>query len=241
MFLHRQLAVRTSKAPTLAQLHADDHRYWNWELDSTDVTKAPIWDSESGFGSDGESSMSQGAILNGYCVNDGPFQNLEIPYLDEKYYPHCLSRGFLSGDDLLEQSENLSTHKIEEVLSLNDYNEFNLGLENGPHLAIPRSIRGDFSLLTAPSGKRLGKVIRDTTLINCVDPVFFLHHTQLDRIWWRWQASRPARKFEYAGAASHGSEKPATTSDELDMGGLARMIPVSAVLDAANGMLCYTY
>ena len=78
-------------------------------------------------------------------------------------------------------------------------------------------------------------------LIMCLDPVFFLHHAQLDRIWWRWQAIRPARKLEYEGAASHGSEKMADVTDELDMGVLAPMIPVSDVLDAASGTLCYTY
>lgn len=36
---------------------------------------------------------------------------------------------------------------------MNDYEAFNLELEDGPHVAIPRSIRGDFSLLTAPSGR----------------------------------------------------------------------------------------
>jgi len=151
-------AVCRASYPNLLPTHlppANDNSYWNWELDWTDVTKAPVWDSETGFGSNGESSISQGTVLNGYCVDDGPFRHLEIPYLDEKYYPHCLSRGFLSGDELRNQSENLSPQKMEEVLGLEDYNSFNLGLENGPHLAIPRSIRGDFSLLTAPSGKRI--------------------------------------------------------------------------------------
>ena len=32
------------------------------------------------------------------------------------------------------------------------YEAINLGLEDGPHIAIPRSIRGGFSLLTASSG-----------------------------------------------------------------------------------------
>jgi tyrosinase len=75
-----------------------------------------------------------------------------IPYLDNKYYPHCLSRGFLKGEELKNQSKMLSPEMIEELLSFEDYSSFNLGLEHGPHLAIPHSIRGDFSLLTAPSG-----------------------------------------------------------------------------------------
>jgi tyrosinase len=32
------------------------------------------------------------------------------------------------------------------------------------------------------------------------DPLFFLHHTYLDRVWWQWQqANWPARKYDMAG------------------------------------------
>ncbi|KAJ4366488.1 hypothetical protein N0V83_008124 [Neocucurbitaria cava] len=129
--------------------------YWDWQLDWQDITKAPIWDGEHGFGSTGVPDKSARAILSGYCVTDGPFKDIMIPYLDEKHYPHCLSRGFLQGEELKNQSMMISPDALESLLSLDDYESFNLGLEHGPHLAIPRSIRGDFSLLTAPSGKLL--------------------------------------------------------------------------------------
>lgn len=132
---------------------ADERRFWDWQLDWEDITKAPIWNSEHGFGTTGYAEPSSHAIVGGYCVRDGPFKEFVIPYLDEKPYPHCLSRGFLVGDDLKNKSTMISPEIVEGLLSLDNYNEFNLGLENGPHLAIPRSIRGDFSLLTAPSGK----------------------------------------------------------------------------------------
>jgi tyrosinase len=121
-------------------------------LEWENVTASPIWDSDHGFGSNGVPERSDRAVLDGYCVIDGPFQHYEIPYLDEIYRPHCLSRGFLEGDELKAQAEQLHPDKIESLLDVEDYESFNLGLENGPHLAIPRSIRGDFSLLTAPSG-----------------------------------------------------------------------------------------
>ncbi|PVH93604.1 Di-copper centre-containing protein, partial [Periconia macrospinosa] len=199
--------------------------YWNWELDWSNITQSPIWDSTTGFGGDGSpSSSTKGPILDGYCVSDGPFAGLQILYLDSNHYPHCLSRGFLHEDELLEQAEQLKPEKLEVLHRLDGYEEFNLGVEHGPHLAVPRSIRGDFSLLTAPS-----------------DPVFFLHHAQLDRVWWRWQAVKVKRKMAYAGLAARGSESRAETSDLLDMGGLAPMLPVSEILDTTSGLLCYTY
>ena len=74
-----------------------------------------------------------------------------------------------------------------------------------------------------------------------IDPVFFLHHTQLDRLWWKWQSSHPKRKLDYAGIASHGSHKKASVDDLLLMGGLARDIAVSQVLDTNGDLLCYQY
>jgi tyrosinase len=119
------------------------------------VTKAPVWNDEHGFGTTGDAQQSKHAILKGYCLVDGPFKDFTIPYLDDKYYPHCLSRGFLEGEELKNQSKMLRPDMIEDLLSLHEYESFNLGLEHGPHLAIPHSIRGDFSLLTAPSGKHI--------------------------------------------------------------------------------------
>jgi tyrosinase len=119
------------------------------------VIQAPIWDAEHGFGTTGDATQSDQAIVQGYCVVDGPFKDFEIPYMDEIHYPHCLSRGFLEGEALRNQSTMLRPDMIEGLLSLKDYSAFNLGLEHGPHLVIPRSIRGDFSLLTAPSGMTL--------------------------------------------------------------------------------------
>ncbi|KAF2204311.1 monooxygenase [Delitschia confertaspora ATCC 74209] len=198
--------------------------YWNWELDWEDVTASPIWDAEHGFGSNGQPNKSKEDIVKGYCVSDGPFKEWEILYLDEEYYPHCLSRGFLTGEELEAQSESLVPERIEELLDVPNYNSFNLGLENGPHLAIPRSIRGDFSLLTAPS-----------------DPVFFLHHTQLDRLWWRWQSRERTRIAQYEGLAAHHSHESASITDLLKMGGLAPDIPVLRVLDTESEPLCYRY
>jgi hypothetical protein len=128
-------------------------RYWDWQLDWQDVTQAPIWDDKHGFGTTGVADQPERPILKGYCVMDGPFKDFVIPYLDDEVYPHCLSRGFAQGEELKNQSKMVSPDVIENLLSLNSYDAFNLGLEHGPHLAIPRAIRGDFSLLTAPSGK----------------------------------------------------------------------------------------
>ena len=126
-------------------------RYWNWMLDWEDVTKAPVWDPENGFGGNGDPDVGE-SIVKGHCVTDGPFAMLEVLYLKSELKPHCLSRGFESGTALAQLGQGLRPQVLEDLLAMGDYETFNLGLEDGPHISIPRSIRGDFSLFTAPYG-----------------------------------------------------------------------------------------
>ena len=132
--------------------------YWDWTLDWEDITKAPVWSSDLGFGGDGNRQHEQN-LLNAHCVTDGPFANLNIPYIEDIYYPHCLSRGFETKYNLSIQGEFLRPEYIEKLLANDDYEEFNLGMEHGPHIAIPKSVNGDFSVHTAPFGEFLSLCI----------------------------------------------------------------------------------
>ena len=85
---------------------------------------------------------------------DGPFAELEVLYTGADYKPHCLSRGFQGGEKLARLGQGLKPEVLKEVLGQPSYEEFNLGLEDGPHLIIPKCIRGDFTLFTAPYGTR---------------------------------------------------------------------------------------
>ena len=125
--------------------------YWNWALDWQDITKSPIWDADFGFGGDGNPSDGE-LVLEGHCVTDGPFSHLMNPYLDAEYIPHYLSQDFEHGRELASNGSWFSPEALEALLRVDDYETFSLGMEDGPHIEITRSIRGDFSPLTAPSG-----------------------------------------------------------------------------------------
>ncbi|KAF2749222.1 monooxygenase [Sporormia fimetaria CBS 119925] len=198
--------------------------YWNWRLDFTNITSSPIFSPRTGFGGNGSPSLSTESILDGYCVSTGPFSFTPIPYLDDEFHPHCLSRGWLDGDELREQAWELRPEAVDALMAEERYEGFNLGLEHGPHLAVPRTIGGDFLLLTAPS-----------------DPVFFLHHGQLDHLWKQWQDRDQRRVLQYSGVRAHGSEEMAEVTDLLDMGGLAKSVHVSDILRTDGDFLCYTY
>ena len=125
-------------------------RYWDWSLDWEDVTHAPVWDTSLGFGGDGNGKDLES--IHGHCVTDGPFARLKVLYVEKFPYPHCLSRGFATRDNLTRFSAALEPTALDELLRTPDYATFNLGVEDGPHLSIPRSIHGDFSTVTAPAG-----------------------------------------------------------------------------------------
>ena len=73
------------------------------------------------------------------------------------------------------------------------------------------AIRGTMVLMTSPN-----------------DPIFFLHHANIDRLWAEWQATHPAKTYEpksgYAGnnadsaMAPFGDMRPQQVEDVSDLG-----------------------
>ena len=75
-----------------------------------------------------------------------------------------------------------------------------------------------------------------------LDPVFFLHHTQLDRLWWTWQRAHPEKRLaEYIGKAAHNSTEKASLADVIPMGGLGPDVTVRKLMNTEGGALCYGY
>ena len=74
------------------------------------------------------------------------------------------------------------------------------------------------------------------------DPIFFLHHAQIDRIWWKWQQyDLPRRQNMYTGSFKPRSEEQASLDDIVSIGGLAPDVKVSEIVDVRSDIFCYTY
>lgn len=203
--------------------------YWDWTLDWDDLAHSPVFDRTTGFGGDGDPKGDITIGNSGRCVIDGPFAGLQAKFYDVKYKPHCLSRGFRTDDGRLGVIDGslISPDSIEEVLQIDGYEEFVTSMESKVHDAIPFGIAGDFETFTAP-----------------YDPLFFLHHTQLDRLWWLWQQRRPdVRLAEYTGHKLKHSIEMASLDDKIKMQSLAPEIEVREMMetDKEGGMLCYGY
>ena len=79
--------------------------------------------------------------------------------------------------------------------------------------------------------------------MNPIDPIFYLHHTNLDRIWRKWQEIDPSsRLYQVSGRSSITPPYQNVTLDfGLDMGGFAPTKPIREVMDIHSGPMCYTY
>ncbi|PMD16629.1 Di-copper centre-containing protein [Hyaloscypha hepaticicola] len=199
--------------------------YWDWTLDWENITRSPVWGPESGFGGDGNKT-GEITLGHGRCIVDGPFAGQVALFYGTRYDPHCLSRGFGNGDKEGEFSGiGVRPEVVENILKQDSYEKFFLDFENGPHSVIPNGVRGDFFSFTAP-----------------YDPVFFLHHTQLDRLWWVWQKTDFKKRVKaYGGRITHHSNEQASLKDILHMGGLVDNLPVMSVMSTESDLLCYKY
>ncbi|KAK0749115.1 hypothetical protein B0T18DRAFT_479243 [Schizothecium vesticola] len=187
--------------------------YWNWY---------PV----TGFDGNGVDTGDNGIRKR---VIDGPFKDWRPAYWHNSFQPHWLSRDW-SPPQFGEPELRGARYSPAEMATVNNntvFDDFRRTLENGPHAAVHGGVGG------AGDNRGLG----DMGLNNASpsDPLFFLHHTQVDRLWWLWQQKNPSvRIMEYNGnfPTPDGSPGPALSlNDKLPMGGLA----------ADGAKLCYKY
>ncbi|TVY61108.1 Tyrosinase-like protein orsC [Fusarium oxysporum f. sp. cubense] len=234
--------------------------YWNW-FETGDFATNPLFDgSETSMSGDGEFFKHNGSVSGtgliflpsgngGGCIKKGPFagatanlgppspgmDGMEATATPLEYNPRCLRR-------------DLSRYTIDKWMTLpNLYNvtlgdasrsiqimqdEFQgrfpdrfLGLHGAGHFAIG----GDSSDLYSSSN----------------EPVFFLHHAMVDRVYWIWQALHPKQARDIAGTITIGNRPPsrdALKSDPLNMGVNAAEITIDDALDTMSGSpFCYIY
>ncbi|KAK6850538.1 monooxygenase [Apiospora arundinis] len=191
--------------------------YWDWTLDTADVSKAPVWDAVMAFGGNGNPAIDpMGRDTSKKCLVDGPLKNFEVAYTMKGLNPHCLTRNWNSG---IEAPGNMladayTKEVIDGISALSNYKDFRYKLEGGPHGAIHSAVGGDMSPATSPN-----------------DPIFFLHHAQIDRLWTQWQQENPRRK----------EPGEASLKDVMPYLDLVPDIKVSEVMSTQTSRICYTY
>jgi len=212
--------------------------YWDWSLDSPDFAASLLWDPITGFGGNGNTE-SDPESSNSCCVIDGPFANTTRYWhskenghgFDVNPSPRCFSRAFVTGEKKEEYQDRVNATALDHVLSQPTYGEFLDQLESRAHNSIPQWIMGDFILMTAPN-----------------DPVFYLHHAQVDRLWWMWQHQGDgSNMYEYEGTGENTrvytniTHTQSSLDDFISIGQLADDVRAKDLMSTQSDMLCYIY
>ncbi|KAK0657809.1 hypothetical protein B0T16DRAFT_386283 [Cercophora newfieldiana] len=204
--------------------------YWDWVADSSAPAQAAVFDPVLGFGGNGNDTTDNGGLPR---IQNGPLRNLRPTYWNREVQPHWLSRDSAPGYPEFGVIEmfgyNYNQQVVDEVMAETVYDDFRRQLESRPHAAVHGGVgggRGDMGLQDASPN----------------DPLFFLHHAQVDRLWWIWQQQDPStRTNAYNGFREDGQGPAATLDDVLPMLGLAPDGVVRDYMDVKGGTLCYTY
>ncbi|TEB19464.1 Di-copper centre-containing protein [Coprinellus micaceus] len=224
--------------------------FWDWPRDadgSKPLKESPLFDAATGFGPDGtpgtyttlpnadplppgfNTSLPPYTPPQWNCVTSGPFANLTLHLGPGKSqnFDHCLTRAVQEEFRYLLQTPN-----IKNIMSQKDYDSFWNSLDGWPFKDWALHDGGHFAVS--------GDLTNYYTSPN--EPLFYLHHSGLDRLWWKWQHSKPGRLQEIGGRSSplppYGKVTPAL---QLSFGALAPPITVGRILDTSYEPYCYAY
>ncbi|KAH7014498.1 uncharacterized protein B0I36DRAFT_378185 [Microdochium trichocladiopsis] len=216
--------------------------YWDWTLDTDGLRFSPVMAAENGFGGDGSDTRTEPNAdpkdkRPFRCVSDGPLANIRPYYVaitpkEMKAGGHCLFRKLPEVSEPEAFKKMMEGSIIEPALSnvqaSGNWSTYAWALEGGPHGVIHASLGGEMNPTTSPN-----------------EPLFFLHHAQIDHLWWLWQQEDTSKRLtEYNGPAFHFNEegsREVSLDDVLPMYGLVeRELTVREVIDT-YGELCYSY
>lgn len=262
---HR-LYVQTFEDQLRSQCGYDGvHPYWNWTKDTFDFPHSPIFSSSEydGIGTWGDPSKD-------YQISDGGWKDIRLAYP----VPHPLRRNYTNqpflfepypstpgaqplSDDAIMMNATFTNEIVDAIVSgsTGEYIDFQALLENfsGPHPGVHLIFGGDMGG-TCPYGLATPPCYPGPKW-SPNDPVFFLHHAMIDKIWYDWQHRDSCNKNAFGGGSVSfqvnttqtyaeyptGSPPWLNTSSVIPSDGMWEETKVSDVMDTVGGKLCYIY
>ncbi|KIL85506.1 amino acid transporter protein [Fusarium avenaceum] len=150
--------------------------YWDEPFDAGNLTASIMFDPEAdiSFGGNGTGPNS--------CVQDGPFANTTLHIQDDlSYAENCLRRIF---DD--EQFSGGAQSAVDACMAKETFIDFWHCIERGPHSAGHGGVAGTMISVSVSPG----------------DPIFWLHHTYLDKLFWDWQSQNLTTRLTEIGGSN---------------------------------------
>ncbi|CAN8103806.1 unnamed protein product [Discula destructiva] len=206
--------------------------YWNEMADIHSLANSEVFDAYTGFGGNGASGAG--------CVADGPFAGLVL-HLNSDYEsrPYCLWRNFDQ-----RQFSAAAPANVNECYGMATFNDAWPCYEGHPHDAGHNGIGGVMADVAIAPG----------------DPIFYLHHAYLDKLFWEWQQAAergleavggPNRQVgvqnsqpmpDSAFTTNNGDNGTSTTAGHvLWMAGIMENVTISDVMDLTGDVICAEY
>lgn len=227
--------------------------YWEWGLDCGNMDKSPVFDgSEYSLGGNGEFVPNHRAAIGGAkagtgggCLKKGPFSNLKVNLGPTganplRYNPRCFKRDL--NDDVCRKWASIrnttdvllytSTIAIFQSATQGEGargdggRTFGTGVHSGGHYAISGDPGSDFHF-------------------SALEPGFYLHHGNIDRMHFIWQNLDWEKRQTIAGTGTMFNNPPSPQSkltDNMGFEPLHRNLTIGATMDTVGGTpLCYVY
>ncbi|TFK24173.1 Di-copper centre-containing protein [Coprinopsis marcescibilis] len=202
------------------------------------MSASPIFDATTGFGGDGvpgtytpppDPHNEAGIIPRIYrgCIGDGPFKDTKIHLGPGKLVTtHCIVRGISEGT-----RRGMTSANVAAVISLaGTYERLRVMVDsfaNGMiHGAGHATVGGEMLNIYSAGA----------------DPLFYLHHANLDRVWWKWQQADPEKRmYDVSGPTTQGGKEEVTLDFMLDFPALGPNVTVREIMDAGQAPGCFEY
>lgn len=189
----------------------------------------------------------------GGCVTSGPFKDMSVNLgpvamqLDDgttvgnadvyAYNPRCLKRDLTHA---INRRFANATGVVSLILGTNNIEDFQMQMQG-----IPGS--GDIGVHGGGHYTIGGDPARDL-FTSPGDPLFYLHHANIDRTWWIWQTLSKKKRTSAEGISGTGTflneppSPPTTLQTPIDMGFAAGPpVTMGDLMSTTAGPLCYIY
>jgi len=222
--------------------------YWDWSRDSADLLSSPIFETDPAHGL-GHSGDCTSAPSSDCVVQDGAFAPANSHFSLSYPVRHNLRRNLTLITGWFEHehpaNETISLANIRNITerTTGDFFRFQFAMTQ-MHNHLHNFVGGDLAG-TCPKAIPEDKCEEGYTPN---EPLFWLHHAQLDRLWSNWQSLHPSNFFAFSGVPlnTHNLTDPrydlnASITYMMQYDRLSVPVPVSSTFDHSTPPFCYKY
>jgi len=234
--------------------------YWNWTQDAANFYGSNLFKEsapKSGLGGWGNPSRD-------FEVPDGGFSNFKLSYpsfhtLRRNFtlqpYLASASSPFFANDSATFANVTFTQSEVDKMINgfVGDFKGFQTYMEKwvGAHGSVHLIMGGDMGG-TCPHNAPANCTPGPTWSAN--EPLFWMHHAMVDKIWYDWQHKNSANFWAYHGGSveeidnlsdydkyPNGGPPYLSFNSTLPADGLFEEVTIGDVMDTTGGFLCYVY